>query len=184
MKDYRTETENTIRATYGENAPYILRELADDFYFMNTERRRTNYDGKRRTDEELERVLSWEAARTIEKADRVNGYLLTPATAKVGDGATVHYYSDSHAGTIIKVTKKTITVQRDKATLDPNWKPEFIIGGFCAHCTSQSEQTYTYERNPDGETWVFHWSDKYNCYGQPGNIRATKGRREFYDYNF
>lgn len=122
---------------------------------------------------------------SLEKSIRQYGeYHLTPANAKVGDGATVYLYSDSHAGTIVKVTKCTVTVRRDKATLDPNFKPEFIPGGFCAHCTNQDEQKYTYEPNENGELTTVRWSKKYNRYGQPGDIRLGKGRHEFYDYNF
>lgn len=120
----------------------------------------------------------------IEKIRMFDSRFLTPANAKVGDGATVKLWSDRHAGTIIKVTKKTITIQRDKATLDPSFKPEWIPGGFAGHCTNQDEQTYTYERNEKGETYTLRWSKKYNRYGQPGNLIALKGRREFYDYNF
>lgn len=109
---------------------------------------------------------------------------LTPANAKVGEGATVVFWSDRHAGTIVKVTKASITIQRDKATLDPNFKPEWIVGGFAGHCTNQDEQSYSYERDENGQTYTIRWSKKYNRYGQPDNIRAIKGRYEFYDYNF
>lgn len=73
---------------------------------------------------------------------------------------------------------------RDKATLNPDFKPEFIPGGFAAHCTNQSEQSYTYEPDEKGEVTTFHWSDKFQRYGQPGNLTLSKGRHEFYDYNF
>lgn len=109
---------------------------------------------------------------------------LTPANVKVGDGATVNYWSDRHAGTIVKVTKCSITIQRDKAILSPDFKPEFIPGGFAAHCINQDEQSYTYERNPEGERTTLRWSKVYNQYGQPGDLTASKGRHEYYDYNF
>ena len=67
---------------------------------------------------------------------------------EIGDGVTEYLYSDAHAFTVIAKTKKTITIQRDKAILDPNFKPEWIAGGFAGHCTNQEDQTYTYERNP------------------------------------
>lgn len=109
---------------------------------------------------------------------------LTPANAKVGDGATVYLYSDSHAGTIVKVTKRSVTVRRDKATLDPNFKPEIIPGGFCGHCTNQNEQSYTYEPDENGALTTIYWSKKHNRYGLPGNPQLGKGRHEFFDYNF
>ena len=103
---------------------------------------------------------------------------------EVGDGVTIHLYSDSHAYTIIKRTAKTITIQRDKAILDPNFKPEWIEGGFAGHCTNQEEQSYTYEADTTGEVKTLHWSDKLNGWKTPYNSRVSLGRHEFYDYNF
>jgi hypothetical protein len=110
---------------------------------------------------------------------------LTPANIQIGDGVTIHMYSDAHAGTVIKKTKTSVTIQRDKATMDPNFKPEFVVGGFAGHCTNQDKQTYTYEADPNGETMTFRWSKKYNRFQDGKTGRSlTKGRREFYDYNF
>ena len=105
---------------------------------------------------------------------------------EVGDGVTLHLWSDAHACTVIAKTKTTITVQRDKATLDPNFKPEWIEGGFAGHCTNQDEQTYTYEQDPNGETYKCRWSEKNGRFqtGSDGSMRISRGRREFYDYNF
>jgi len=120
----------------------------------------------------------------VERIDREASIILCPANVKVGDGVTIHLWSDAHAATVIKVTASTITVQHDKATLDPNFKPEWIPGGFAGHCTNQDEQTYTYERNPNGHIETFRWSKKYGRYGTYGNPWLSKGRHEFYDYNF
>lgn len=112
---------------------------------------------------------------------------------KVGDGATKRGYSDAHAGTVIKVSPngKRVWIQRDKATLDPSFKPEFIPGGFAGHCTNQDEQTYTYERDPEGQVYevsLRKWRGRY-CWtakgcSPDGRQHAALGRREFYDYNF
>ena len=109
---------------------------------------------------------------------------LNPETAKVNDGATVLLWSDCHAGTIIRVTPKMIVIQRDKATLNPDWKPEIIPGGFVGHCTNQNSQNYTYERDTEGEIYKLYWSEKYGYYGKPYGFKAFAGRHEFYDYNF
>ena len=102
---------------------------------------------------------------------------------EVGDGVTVHLYSDAEAYTIIKRTAKTITLQKDIATLDSNFKPEVIEGGFSGHCINQDEQTYTYERNPRGRIITARWSDRYGAFMYLGKV-VTAGRHEFYDYNF
>lgn len=105
---------------------------------------------------------------------------------QVGDGVTICLYSDKMAGTVIKRTAKTITVQRDKAIMDPNFKPQFVEGGFAGHCTNQDEQTYTYERDENGAITTYRWSDKYGrfCGGGDQSIRIINGRHEYYDYNF
>lgn len=122
-----------------------------------------------------------EAKRKVEEFRR---FYLTPANIRVGDGVTVNLWSDRYAATVIKVTKSSVTVRRDKATLNPDFKPEWIPGGFAAHCTNQDEQTYTYEPDENGTEYTFRWSRKYQRYGQPGNLTLSKGRHEFYDYNF
>lgn len=109
---------------------------------------------------------------------------LTPASIQVGDGVTVNLWSDRYAATVIKVTKSSVTARRDKATLNPDFKPEWIPGGFAGHCTNQDEQTYSYEPDENGMEYTFRWSRKYQRYGQPGNLTLSKGRHEFYDYNF
>lgn len=142
-------------------------------------------DGCNKNVEETCERIAEDVLRELEDEIRQYGeYHLTPANAKVGDGATVYLYTDSHAGTIVKVTKCTVTVRRDKAILDSGFKPEIVPGGFCGHCTNQDEQSYTYEPDENGELTTVHWSKKYNRYGLPGNLRLSKGRHEFYDYNF
>lgn len=102
---------------------------------------------------------------------------------EVGDGVTVCFYTDREAYTVIKRTKRTITIQRDKATLSTDFKPVFEIGGFCAYCTNNNDQKYTYERDENGSIITCRWSEKNGCF-MHGHCRIINGRREFYDYNF
>ena len=101
----------------------------------------------------------------------------------VGDGITINLWSDSHAYTVIKRTPSTITVQRDRAILDPNFKPQWILGGFVGHCVNQEDQTYTYERNENGEVLTLRFSKKHGRFMYLDRA-VSIGRREFYDYNF
>ena len=121
-----------------------------------------------------------------EKELKYLGRKETNRELEVGDGCTYYLWSDSYACTVIKKTAKTITIQRDKATLDPSFKPEWVAGGFAAHCTNAEDQSYTYERNPNGEIYVCHWSEKEGRYrtGSDGSIKIGVGRHEYYDYNF
>ena len=103
---------------------------------------------------------------------------------EVGDGVTVTLWTDRYAYTVIKKTAKTITIQRDKAVLADDYKPEFITGGFSAICTNNADQHYVYLRDPNGSIEVCHWSEKHGCYRAQGSLRVSIGRHEFYDYNF
>lgn len=104
----------------------------------------------------------------------------------VGDGVTMHLWSDAHACTVIARTAKTLTIQRDKAIRDPNFKPEWIPGGFSAICTNCEDQSWTYERDENGEVTRCHWSEKHGRWqaSSDGSIKISRGRREYYDYNF
>lgn len=106
------------------------------------------------------------------------------ADVKVGDGVTVHYWTDAHAGTIIARTAKTLTIRQDKAILSPDFKPDFIPGGFCGTVINQNEQTYTYEPDENGMIYKAYWSDRKCGFYAEKCLRVTKGRHEFYDYNF
>jgi len=111
-----------------------------------------------------------------------------PGQLKIGDGATVHWYSDSHAGTIVEISKsgKTIVIQEDEAVLDPNFKPEMHIGGFCAHCSNQNEQSYIYSPDTKGSKWTAKLSINGRWYvgGRKGYSVTVGDRRKFHDYNF
>lgn len=101
----------------------------------------------------------------------------------VGDGVTLHYMTDAHAYTVIAVSPsgKTITIQRDKATLSADFKPDVSVGGFAGHTNNNRDQSYTYDHDPDGNIYKARLTKRGWCVsGQ----RVTPGRHEFYDYNF
>lgn len=133
----------------------------------------------------------------IERTIELNAKADAISALAVGDGVSVSVWTDILAYTIIKKTRTTMILREDKATLDPSFKPEFISGGFAGHCINQSEQTYTYEANPDGaeikislRTFTDElgnerrmWKlSKTGVFERGGNVYA--GRRKFHDYNF
>lgn len=105
------------------------------------------------------------------------------ANLNVGDGVTLHIGSDAYAYTIIKKTAQSITCQQDKATLSKDFVPDVSMGGFFCHVHNSEEQSYTYERDPQGEIIVAHWSEKKRGFFWK-NLRVTAGRHQYYDYNF
>ena len=102
---------------------------------------------------------------------------------EIGDKGSVKLWSDVNPCTVIKRTKTTVTIRYDKATRSPDWKPEWIPGGFSAICTNSEEQQWTIEDDPNGTVETFYWSSRENCFVHHGS-RLTPGWRKYYDYNF
>ena len=105
---------------------------------------------------------------------------------EAGMGVTIHHYSDADAGTITRISKsgKCFWYTIDDAVLDPDFKPDFVVGGFAGHCTNQHEQTYTYTTVPGRQ-------EKRATLCKDGRFKSTcmelltiGYRGKFYDYNF
>lgn len=103
---------------------------------------------------------------------------------RIGDGATVVFHSDRHAGTIINRTPKWIEWQEDNAKLISG-KPLVVAGGFVGHFDNFQE--YEYKPNLEGVIrrftlrkngkWIQMGDSMTGCYLIPG-------RSKFYDRNF
>jgi len=108
--------------------------------------------------------------------------LVRDFTPVVGEGATLHFYTDAHAFTIISVSKsgKSFKMQRDTATrLDD---PITIIGGFSGHTVNNRNIRYSYEQNTDGGVIEVRMTQR--GWKHRATQTVTSGRGEFYDYNF
>jgi len=118
---------------------------------------------------------------------------------RVGDGATVLYWTDRAAGTVVEVSKTghRIRIRRDKATATEGSNP------------FTGPQDYTYQPDPDGAEWVatirfryredgsyaereagivpgweaFYKLVGYGSYQQGGSV-AVGVRDEYYDPSF
>lgn len=107
--------------------------------------------------------------------------------ATLGMGATMHGYTDAYAYTVIdrNATGTVLTLQRDRAILSEDFKPEFISGGFAGHVANNRAQTYRYERDPQGETVKVRLRKDGRFYAAGASRPVTLGKRyEFHDYNF
>lgn len=102
---------------------------------------------------------------------------------KVGDGVSILYWSDIDPATVLKVTKCSITFQMDNATLNKEWKPDIIPGGFAGHCVNQYDQKWIITPDPEGQIEKAYLH-KNGCLYMNKSLRVFKGRRKFYDYNF
>lgn len=113
--------------------------------------------------------------------------LTTPPA--VGDGVTVHGWSDSHAYTVVSVSAsgKSFVAQRDKATRTNRQDDTFSPGGFFGHTESPNGQQWSYERDELGDQ-IKLTLRKDGFYRQVGvsyrQAAVSEGRHEHYDYNF
>ena len=72
---------------------------------------------------------------------------------EVGKFANHHMYSDINPYEIVRIiSDKTIEIRPMDAERDPDWKPEFVVGGFAGHCTNNNAQEWIYTSNPEAET--------------------------------
>ena len=108
---------------------------------------------------------------------------------EVGMGATIYYWSDRHACTIVDVSKngKTVTVTKDTATLTNPDELKCYAGGFMGHVSGT--QKYSYKSNPDGPTtqYSLRKNGRWIRVGQSmrsGTCLKVGQRSHYYDYNF
>jgi len=99
-----------------------------------------------------------------------------------GNYFTEYGYSDCNPWVEVKRTAKTVTVAPVLVKADPDWKPNFIPGGFAAHCENQGQQTWLYDGVDESVTRTIRmtkkgWSDRGIQFGE-------NTARRFYDYNF
>lgn len=99
----------------------------------------------------------------------------TPPDVKVGDGCTLHLLSDSHAATIVAVSKNRhqIKVQQDTAMrVDANGQSE--------------DQRYAYRPNPSAVVLNYRWARRQTYINRKNAIRrcVVGYRREYYDPGF
>lgn len=118
----------------------------------------------------------------------------TKLNAIADDAATVNFYSDRVAATIISETPREITVRTDKAKLlngPESGEPDAMTctpGGFAGHFSGV--QRYEYFSDPVGGEYTFtkRRSGRWVKKGDPddrGSTTLTIGRRvHYHDFNF
>lgn len=94
-------------------------------------------------------------------------------------------YSDITPYEVVRVVSaKTIEIRQMTAKLADDWKPEFIPGGFCAHCTNNNSQKYIFEQNNDSIVIRARLQKNGKWKSAFGEHRISDVPKAFYDYNF
>lgn len=109
---------------------------------------------------------------------------------EVGDGISESLWSDVHPYRVIEVKNggKTLIVRRCEAKLAEGSKPEFIPGGFSAHCPNNRELKWDIIDDPNGAVRELTLR-KNGLYAVKGasmknGCNWSPGARYYYDYNF
>lgn len=115
----------------------------------------------------------------------------TAETFAVGDRVHYNGWTDVYPATVVKVTPTTVTVRQDNFRKDPEWKMDWVDGGFAGHVTNNYQQKNVIEPDEGGTRFVkFTLRAKRGEFVQVGysstGPRSTlhQGWDAFYDYNF
>ena len=97
-----------------------------------------------------------------------------------------HYgWSDVNPFEVVKtVSDKTLEVRAMEAKLHPDWKPEFVPGGFSAHCTNNFEQEWDIKSNENNPIIRIRLGKKGWKDAHGRRFGLSDAPRKHYDYNF
>ena len=105
-------------------------------------------------------------------------------------------WTDTNPYEVIRVVSdKCLEIRSMTVERNPEYKPEFVKGGFSAHCTNNYDQKWIITSNPEGHTIKVRKrvaSKRYEGNGSRGEVFWHKTARYqladephyFYDYNF
>ena len=86
---------------------------------------------------------------------------------------------------IRQVSAKCFEIRMMEAVVDPAFKPEFVMGGFAAHCTNQEEQKWIITSNDRFPTILVRLQKNGQWKDTGGNVyRVEEKPVKFHDYNF
>ena len=102
--------------------------------------------------------------------------------------ANNHMYSDVRPCEVVEVkSEKKVIVREMKAERDPDWKPDFVAGGFTAHCTNNNRQNWICSSDPDGRLMAISKRKDGRWYEVGGNHNSfvfSDKPLKHHDYNF
>jgi hypothetical protein len=93
-----------------------------------------------------------------------------------------HGYTDVTPYEVVRViSETTVEIRQMDSELEPDSKPEFIVGGVAGHCTNQHSLRYRLTSNPANRVIRIRKSKKGWA---KGTFRPSDKPIRFYDYNF
>lgn len=112
----------------------------------------------------------------------MNANATVALTARTAKYVNEYGYSDVMPHEIVRViSDTTIEIRAMRADRDPNWKPEFVPGGFVGTVTNNRSQRWIITSDPTAPTVRIRLSKR--GWGR-GRFQLATAPRHFYDYNF
>lgn len=101
-------------------------------------------------------------------------------------------YTDVKPYEVVRVVSdKCLEIRAMNVERNPNWKPEFVVGGFSAHCTNNSEQQWLITPAPEAHAFkVRHRTDRWGrntdgtFWKETASYKLSDAPHYFYDFNF
>jgi len=94
-------------------------------------------------------------------------------------------YSDITPYEVVKViSDKTLEIREMDAKLAEGQKPQFVPGGFSAHCINQSELQWDITSNPSNKVLRVRMHKNGYYYHKGSRFALSDAPVKFYDYNF
>lgn len=95
-------------------------------------------------------------------------------------------YTDVNPFEVIRVVSdKTIEVRAMKVDIDPAYKPEFIVGGFSAHCVNDHAQKWIITSDESAKVVRIRLSKNKGWQAADGRtFKLSDKPVKYYDYNF
>ena len=95
-------------------------------------------------------------------------------------------YTDINPNEVVRViSDKCVEIRAMNAERNPNWKPEFVTGGFAGVCVNQNEQEWVITSNPESSVIRIRKHKDGRWYDSHRNrYQMSAAPRKFYDYNF
>lgn len=94
-------------------------------------------------------------------------------------------YSDIEPYEVVRViNEKTLEIRMMHAELDPEWKPEFVPGGFSAICVNHESQKWIISPAVDCQTIRIRRHKDGRWYSNGNRFALSDKPRKRHDYNF
>ena len=84
------------------------------------------------------------------------------------------------------ISEQTVEIRAMDCVQDPDWKPEWVVGGFSGICLNDKSQRWIITSNPDNPVTRIRWSKRNHQWQKGTYCRFSMADEpyKYYDNNF